>query len=444
MTRPMKFSLAATLLILAVGGATGWMNRHRLMVLDEDQRVLVAKAETLGLDVGLTGGDGERRISKRDREARSNEARAMTAELVAYAREMEAREKSGADSGEDEDGKGMDLMNRLMKLAPSQLTAVIAGLRDDRSLSKETRGNMLGFSILILGEDHPAAALALYTDSVDLLDADIGQQVVASALRQLAKDDPKGALDWLRRNEAAHPDLADDDAKRNIVAGTALTDPKLAFSMIGDLHLDDPSSAVSALVESGSTPGQRTAILSALREYLATYPDSGDRDEILSDSLESMGRNLTNENFETVKSWIKDADLSHEESGKFAAGLSYFNTKEDTGLWLDWIAGNLPESDARECADNLIGQWTQQDYLAAGQWLTSAVEGPTKNASIATYAETVAEYEPHVAVQWALLLPEGTERTTTLQSIYENWPGTDKNGAAEFARQYGVDTEVEP
>ncbi len=444
MNRPMKFSLAATLLILAIGGATGWMNRHQLMALDDQRRSLVAQAEKLGLDAGPTGDDGDRHISKRNREDVSVEAMAMTAELVAFAREMEAREKSGSDSSPEDEAKGMDLMNRLMKLGPSQLTAVIAALRDDKSLSEESRRNMLGFSILFLGQDHPASALSLYADSAELIGGDIGQQVVASALRQLAKDDPKGALAWLRRNEATHPDLVDDDAKRNIVAGAAIADPKLAFSMIADLHLDDPSSAISALVESGSTPGQRTAILSALRDYLATFPDSGDRDDILQDSLESMGRNLTNEDFETVKSWIKDANLSQDESAKFAAGLSYFNTKQDTGRWLDWIAGNLPESDARECADNLIGQWTQQDYLAAGQWLTSAAEGPTKNASIATYAETVAEYEPHVAVQWALLLPEGTERTTTLQAIYQNWPGNDKPGAAEFARQYAVDTEVEP
>ena len=106
------------------------------------------------------------------------------------------------------------------------------------------------------------------------------------------------------------------------------------------------------------------------------------------------------------------------------------------------MSENLPENDAKECADNLIGQWTQQDYLAAGKWLTAAPEGPGKTASVATYSVTVAEYEPQVAVQWALTLPEGAERKATLDSIYQNWPKNDAAAAAEFARKYAIDTEA--
>lgn len=303
---------------------------------------------------------------------------------------------------------------------------------------------MIGFAIMILGEKHPEAALAIYSDSVDLLgDDDIGQHAVASSLRAWASTDPNAALEWIRKNEAAHPDLTDDDGKLNIIAGAALTDPKLAFSLISEMKLEDPAMAIDALVESGTNPTQRTAILAALRDHLATLPDGTERDDILRESLESMGRNLAGEGFETVKSWIADAKLSPQEAGQFAAGLSYFNTKEDTGRWIAWMAQNLPEGDARECADNLIGQWTQQDYLAAGQWLAAAPEGPTKNAAVATYAETVAEYEPQVAVQWALRLPEGAERKATLAAIYQEWPKGDTKAAAEFAREYGVDTEAE-
>ena len=84
---------------------------------------------------------------------------------------------------------------------------------------------------------------------------------------------------------------------------------------------------------------------------------------------------------------------------------------------------------------------THQDYLAAGKWLTAAPAGEAKNAAVSTYAETVAEYEPQTAVQWALTLPIGEARKSTLQSIYQNWPKKDAAAAATFAQQYGVDTK---
>lgn len=437
----MRFSVLTTLLILAVGGAVGLMRHLRLSTLRADHRDLVEQAEKLGVAPGPADEADDSAVVRRQREDGSDEARAMTAELIAFAREMDPAGSSGDD--DDARSRSMDLMNRLMKLDASQLKLVITGLRDDRTLPDESRRRMIGFSIMMLGEDHPAAALALYAESADLLGGGVlGKQVVVSSLMAWAKDDPMAALAWIRANGAAHPDIADEDSQRSILAGAALTDPVLALRLIGEMKLSDSSAAIDAVVESAKNPDQRTAILAALRGHLQTIPDSGDREEILRESLESMGRNLSGEDFETVRSWIADAKLSQQESAGFAAGLSYFNTKEDTGRWIEWMAANLPEDDARDGADNLVGQWTQQDYLAAGKWLAAAPDGPAKQASVATYAETVAEYEPQVAVQWALTLPEGDERKATLDAIYHNWPEKDAAAAAEFARQYGIDTET--
>ena len=71
--------------------------------------------------------------------------------------------------------------------------------------------------------------------------------------------------------------------------------------------------------------------------------------------------------------------------------------------------------------------------------------GPTEHTpdgegfwSVATYAETVAEYEPQVAEQWAETLPEGKQRQETYQTIYENWPASYAAGAAAFAGSHGI------
>lgn len=442
--RSMKFSILSTLLILTIGGIMGAMHQQRLAGLVADHRQLVTQAAGLGVPLELGDEAKDPRATKRQREDAGIAARAMTAELIALAKEMERQRHSAEESDDPADEKAMDLMNRLMALDASQLKLVVSGLREDKSLNEESRRNMIGFAIMMLGDDHPAAALSLYAESADLLGGGVmGQHVVATSLTAWAKASPLAALEWIRANEAAHPEVANEDSKRTILAATALTDPKLAFKLLGEMKLDDPSAAIEALVESGENPEQRTALLAALREHLAKLPDSGDRDDILQESLESMGRNLSNESFDAVKSWIASSNLTPVESARFAAGLSYFNTKQDTGRWIEWMSTNLPEKDAKECADNLIGQWTQQDYLAAGKWLTAAPEGPGKTASVATYAVTVAEYEPQVAVQWALTLPEGAERKITLQSIYQNWPKNDAAAKAAFAAEHGINISAE-
>ncbi len=437
-----KISIAATLVILAIGGAQGLMRQQRLMVLRDQQRELVAKAEKLGISAPHST---ELPVTKRQRDDRANQASAMAKEFIAFGREIQIHDQQGNESDTAFKKRALEMQTKLMDLDTAQLKVLIASLRDDKTLSDEIQQNLICYSISMLGEDHPAAALALFSESADLLkDSLTGTSVVASTLANWAKKDPLAAHEWVRKNHATHPELADDDAKRYIIAGAADTDPKLAFKLIGEMQIDDVSSAVQSLVEAGKTAEHRTAILGALRDHLATLPDGPERDDLLQESLETMGRNLTSESFDSVQSWISQSKLSPAESAQFAGGLSYFNTKQDTGRWIDWMAQTLPQDAVANNVDNLVGQWTQEDYQAAGKWLAAAAEGPAKQAAVSTYAGTVAEYEPQTAVQWALTLPAGEERQATFEAIYQNWPKADAEAAAAFAKQYGVKAEAEP
>lgn len=440
----MKFSLLSAFLILAIGGAMGLLNHQRLLVSERDHKQLIDKAVELGISIDSEDVSARGMITKRQRELRAEKASALTSDLVAFAKDMAVRKNAGSAIEETDESQSLALMGRLLELDPAELKRVILGLRDDSSLPNDNQRSLVGFCIMMLADRQPQVALAVYLDTAELLGGDVvGQQVLSSSLSLWAKEDPRAACDWFRQNADKHPDILDEEAKKNIISGAAMKDPKLALQLIAEMDIQDSASAIGSLVDSAMTAEGRTAILSVLRDHVTTLTDTAERESILKDSLESMGRNLPDESFDKVKDWIVNSKLSQTEAGQFATGLSYFNTKEQTGQWIDWMGANLKESDARECADNLIGQWTQQDYLAAGQWLTAAPAGPAKEASVATYAETVAEYEPQVAVQWALTLPEGDLRRSTLESIYQNWPKTDAAAAAEFARKYGVDTSVE-
>lgn len=434
----MKFSIVTSLIILAVGGAFGVMNHQKAAVVLDHKRQLAGQASQLGISAGDPDSSGENRITKRQRDERQNLGRAFAADLVAFAAELEQHEKAGKKD-DAFDKRSLEMKTRLMNLDAAELKVVIANLRDDKSLSSEMRGNMIAFSILLLADDHPSTALALFSESSDLLsDGPMGRHVIDSSISNWAKQDPQAAAAWVAKNGRDNPNVDFDSAMSSIFAGAAEKDPKLAFKLIGDAKLEDSSSAIQSVVETCKTPQQRDAVLAALREYATTLPEGDERSDLVRESLENMGRNISDEKFDAVSGWISSAKLSQEETAQFAAGLSYFNTKEDTGLWIDWMAGHLPEDAVRDNVDNLIGQWTQQDYLAAGRWLTATPEGPAKQAAVSTYAGTVAEYEPQVAVQWADTLPDGPQRRETYQTILDNWPKKDAAGAAAFGSKHGI------
>ncbi|MEO7101671.1 MAG: hypothetical protein ABI162_20135 [Luteolibacter sp.] len=435
----MKISIALSVVILAIGLAAGLLHQKQLSALREDRHQLAAQAVKIGVPLASTDSTGEPKITKRQREDREKNTRSVATDLIAFAREIEQRDKGGNEADGEFQQRAMDLMGRMMALDPEQLKGAIAGLRADPGLSDETRRNMIGFSAMMLAENHPAAALALIGESADLMaESDVGQQAVITSLGKWSKDDPRAALKWIDENSQKHPELADNDTKCSVLAGAAETDPKLAFKLMGELKLDEMPGAIQAIVDAGKTPEQRAATLAAFREHLASVTDESQRDSLREEALGGLARTITGESFDSVTSWISKQKLTAEENDQFVGGISYDTTKDETGKWVEWMAQTLPADKLGERVGDLVGQWTQQDYQAAGKWLSAEPDGPAKNASVKSYAETVAEYDPQVATQWAMTLPAGEERDDTLKSIYENWPNKDAAGKAAFAAEHGI------
>jgi hypothetical protein len=269
----------------------------------------------------------------------------------------------------------------------------------------------------------------------------MGKHVVSSSLAKWAKDDPLAALEWVRKNSEKFPDLVIDDAKRGLISGVAMSDPKLAFKLIGELGIKETSSQISGIISAAMTAEDRTVVLGALREHLATISDEAARHNAANNAVVALARGVVKEGFEAGTKWLATANLSPAELESFASGLSSSDKKGESGKWIEWIGASLPADKGSNSIRNIVRNWTEDDYQAAGKWLATAPAGPTKNTSIRSYAETVSKYEPETAAQWALTLPPGQDRDETLQNIYENWPKNDaaaKEAAAAFAKEHGL------
>ncbi|WP_193213577.1 hypothetical protein [Luteolibacter marinus] len=438
----MKISFALAALILAVASVFGWKDHQSLSAARETHESLSREARALGLDPSAPAGEDDLSVvTKLTREGggdRDAEAKAFAADLIAFAVEMDALEKSGKQPDEGMQKRILDMMERMGRLDVAQIKTLVAELRADTVLNDEMRRNLTGFAVMSLAENHPQAALALFTETSDLFEQNgMSQHVVSSALQKWAEDDPMGALEWVKANAAKHPEMINDQAKRSILTGAARQDPRLAFQLLEELDLGG-GMVGNSIANAAATPSERTAVLAALRDHLKNVTDPQARENLLSSTLGTMCQQAISDGFEAGIAWLDSASFSPEETETFADGINLWQAREDTGKWINWLEGQVPQDQLARKVDNLMRDWTTNDYMAAGEWLNTAAEGPAKQTAVESYAKTLAPYEPAVAARWALTLPEGAVRDQLVREVHDQWKNKDEAAAAEFAEQQGL------
>jgi hypothetical protein len=440
----MKISFLVAALILAAASSFGWKGHARLAEARDRHGRLVAEAEAMGLSVtdsAVGGGKaGQSKTKRGDGGDKAAAVKSFSVKLVAFAKEMEAMQKEGRQPDESMQKRIFEILEEMLSLDAAQLKLLVAELRGATDLNDEMRSGIIGFAIMSLANDHPAAALSLFTESKDMMkDSGRGNHVISSALSRWAQDDPLAALEWIRTNAKQRPDLVTDHAKRAVLTGAARQDPRLAFTLIDELNLGAGGDwdAADAIGESATTPEQRKAVLLALREHMKTK-GGDERDAVCRETMTALGEGATREGYDHAVAWLESAELDQDETRAFAAGLSPWQTKDDTGRWIEWMDEKLPSEDVSPRVTALMDQWTREDYKAAGVWLNDFKDGPAKDAAVKSYANTVAPYEPASAAEWALTLPDGEEKKKLLIRIHKEWKGKDEAAATEFAQEHGI------
>ena len=424
MTRLMKISLALSTLILVVAASYQWHGSQRLEVVRENYTKLAAEAASFGITLDPARPSDPVRITRRERENKDVDAKATATDLIAFAKEMEARGSWNGLGDEAQQKRTTGITSRMISLDSAQLKLLIAEVRAAKDLKDQTRQNTISFALMTLSNDHPQAVLALFTESPDLLKDPGGMSgfIIPSSLAKWAKEAPLAALDWVQKNGEKFPDLITDQTKIGMLAGTAANDPKLALKLIGDFKIKDALHALSQIASSSKTPVERTATLTALRDYLTAMPDEKARKEATDRSIGGLARGLAEDGFASANQWIAGANLTPTELENIADDLNYPTKSDETGQWIDWIGEKLPAEKSEAKIRDIVGKWTERDYQAAGKWLVTTPASPTKNTAIRSYAETVSQYDPATATQWAMTLPPGPDRDATLKHIQDHSP----------------------
>jgi hypothetical protein len=439
----MKRSFFTAALILIVAACLGWRSSSRLAAARERNSRALAEAASLGISPDPANPLAKVTVD-RQREIRSS---LPASEYLVFIKEMEEKRKQGRQStmsDEESMKRVMAMVERLSSLDADGLTRLMNELQANAELTAETRDNAVMLALTTFADHHPQAALAVFTGSGEALtQASMRRQFVATALGKWAKDDPLGAVKWIQEHHEKYSDVINDDVKNNVIASTASQDPKLAFQLLGDLKFKDNEQAISWIMSAAKTSTERNATLQALREYTANLKDSRKREESLAGCLYMLSGQAMQEGFQQGAQWLDSAKLSATELQSLGSRFSAHDIQSsDTGHWVEWLAKNLPESEATSNQiSTMLDNWTQKDYVAAGKWLTATPDGPTKQAAVIGYVDAVASYEPETAAQWAMTLSSGEDRARALKQIYHKWPKNDpaaKAAAEAFADQHGI------
>lgn len=417
-------------MILAIAAVIVWRIDTRLA----DARAIGGKLVAESGGPGIRTGDI--RATDRNRPSRAEREQEAKRLAVAYIALPKAKQRIVIPSVE----YATDVEQQIAALDPSRLKIfiadVLASMELDGTIVPERVNNLLRN----LARNDPRGALALFTEHASVCRKDLGFDVVSTALGAWAKDDPLAAVEWMKKNAGEFPEALSGQSIANVFHWAAEKDPRLAFSLITGLGLDSRNahSAMNDIVTVAKTDEERTATLAAFREYR----DANQADKVLTqaadDNLGYLATGLRKESFEAASKWVESAKLTPKELDSFCGEMTRNYDGDEPAQWIEWIGANFPPGKGDDPIMDLIRCWTNQDYEAAGKWLASAAEGPVKNAAIRSYAQEIFPHDPETAMQWIMTLPPSKERQNTLQFILWNCLRDDPEAAAAFAEEHGL------
>lgn len=426
----MKISWMLTAAILIVGGALGWMQQGRHERAMAEHREAIEQAEGLGISTEVAedekplGG----KLAERRREVREEGVREFARELIDFAMEMKELEGEARQPGDAAQVRMMEMFDRLLDYDSAELKLLVGEIRANEGLEKQAKAELTGMILMMMMQQHPEGALTLFTESSDPMDEGrMGSHMIISALGSLAAKDPEAALKWIRENAEDHPELVTDRAKSAVVRGAAAEDPERAIQLAEEWDFEGSVGAL--LAQGANTPEGRDALLELLRKR---------KDADLSrTALQGISMQLMQTGFESASKWLESAELSDAEAASLIEGMQPYFAGKDTGSWIEWAADQAEEAAAKKVPE-MMSHWTQSDYRAAGEWLAAAEAGPVKEEAVASYATTVAPYDPEAAAQWVGTLPQGERRREVAAQVLGQWK-EGESGREAFAEREGLE-----
>jgi hypothetical protein len=407
--RSLKFSLVLCGILLTVTLGLAWHN-HRSMAIAEARHAKLASAARLaGISVDDSALTSTRQKTKRDRPVHAVDVNQLISFIRTFMKLQEASEVST-----EEQASFVRSMEEICLMSLEQLEFAIGDIRATPGLTDEERSQIILQLVGISAQEHPEYLLQSLATVPEVQENLLKEKedLIPMAFQPWLRKDPAAAAGWAKKNL----DSLSAYNRLSVIRENAKQDPILALKLIEELQLEDPFAGYGAIL-GRSQPEAGEQALAAARQSLATLPDEKSKTAAETELFYDLASKLAKEKYEAGRKWIEAVKLSPTEVEIVGMDMAKSTKLENTSQWIEWIGSQLPPEQASAPVAAMMRNWTSNDYQAAGNWLSTTPDGPTKNAAIRAYAETVAKADPEVAKQWALTLPPGPEREDTLKSI---------------------------
>jgi len=407
MTRPSITQVAAlgTAVLLAVSVGIGWRNQLRIGELRREHERLAAQASARKNAPAVRRHPGATRAGRRsqDREA---DARRIAAELIAYAMEME---NAGWPRDDPEMRRRMiEQTEHLMSLDGAQLKILVREFLAAPDLDKQIRTNLLTSVVSRLTQDYPKDAAEILLEAMNESNPTRINANLGGAIYVWTKSDFPGAREWLGKHWDSIPASRRLFAFHGLLRSALDANPQLTLEVIDEFDAKPTANPVfefPALVRCAKTPEQRRNLFEVLRTWSQSMPpdDSARPSLVRAIQLTVLGDYSHPARFDFAARLIEDHRFPQKELEEIVSALPSRVNPPEIDRWIDWFEGRLPPASAESTTWKLFPKWLEHDYLAAGQWLATAPEGPQKSAAIRRYIQTVSFYDPDAAAWWGNL-----------------------------------------
>jgi hypothetical protein len=178
--------------------------------------------------------------------------------------------------------------------------------------------------------------------------------------------------------------------------------------------------------------------------------------------------------------WLNSLDLRGDAQRNVHSQFLNNWVNEDAPAASRYALGIQDESVRQQAISSLVGAWGRNNPQAAREWITTSLEGDSKNTALKSliqnlshqdhttalryYQEATAglspeaveknfgstasqiarnwiQHEPKAAGQWVMTLPEGESRANSVRSLVDDLGDYDIKGAAEFVNTLAVGKE---
>ncbi len=431
----MKISLLISAIIIGLAAYFGLEQKEKIQILSSQWEEIKTSAAQKNIPTDPEAAFSSQRIRNNGtRIAQEKAVQDFATELADFAKKMKDAQSEGNSNQLDVQKEALSFMETLTRMSPAELKSLVKILAADTSLDSDIKDDLMRMSIMMSSAGNPETALTIILESSKL--PELRNKVrrhLPMVMNQYAAEDPDAAAAWLLANEDQLGDEA-DRIKTQLISSIARNNFDSALSIIQTLGDEEKKNSYRTL-GIGIKSGEQEKFLAAL----ASENLSEEERKAALRSLTSS--TLIREDFQAASAWLEGSELSATDKDAIVSGLSYYNVKDSTKEWLSWLSKEENQTESSDQATRqILGSWTSDNFVAAGEWLQTQDDGPSKITAVTTYAATLAPHEPAAAADWALTLPDNPERTQLLRTIHRSMQEKGLESAAAFAEQHQLTT----